>query len=123
MFCPGTHKNETVKGSVTVAELVTTQPINSMILNGQLQTSVNGVNIQNGLATQINAKVIIIMFKARKSFPYSMRQFYALHWEEIINKDPSRCVGCGSTDFVMIPLRVYYRFCVYDLKGVPLLIE
>jgi hypothetical protein len=28
-----------------------------MILNGQLQTSVNGVNIQNGLATQINAKV------------------------------------------------------------------
>ena len=27
-----------------------------MILNGQMQTSVNGVNIQNGLATQINAK-------------------------------------------------------------------
>merc|ERR1712122_461224 len=27
-----------------------------MIANGQLQTSVNGVNIQNGLATQINAK-------------------------------------------------------------------
>jgi hypothetical protein len=26
-------------------------------MNGQLQTSVNGVNIQNGLATQINAKV------------------------------------------------------------------
>merc|ERR1712025_471105 len=40
----------------TVAELATTQGINSMILNGQLQTSVNGVNIQNGLATQINAK-------------------------------------------------------------------
>merc|ERR1712241_323887 len=44
------------KANVTVAELATTQGINSMILNGQLQTSVNGVNIQNGLATQINAK-------------------------------------------------------------------
>ena len=46
-----------MKSSVTVAELATTQPINSMIMNGQLQTSVNGINIQNGLATQINAKV------------------------------------------------------------------
>merc|ERR1711962_1398395 len=52
----GTHHNEVVKASVTVAELSTTQPINSMILNGQLQTNVNGINIQNGLATQINAK-------------------------------------------------------------------
>jgi len=52
----GKHKDESVKAIVTVAELATTQGINSMILNGQLQTSVNGVNIQNGLATQINAK-------------------------------------------------------------------
>jgi len=52
----GKHKEEQVKANVTVAELSTTQGINSMILNGQLQTSVNGVNIQNGLATQINAK-------------------------------------------------------------------
>jgi hypothetical protein len=35
-----------------------------MILNGQLQTSVNGVNIQNGLATQINAKVRCDSFSA-----------------------------------------------------------
>ena len=41
---------------VTVAELVTTLPISAMIRDGQVQTSVNGVNIQNGLATQINAK-------------------------------------------------------------------
>merc|ERR1719431_374029 len=52
----GQHREEQVKANVTVAELSTTQGINSMILNGQLQTSVNGVNIQNGLATQINAK-------------------------------------------------------------------
>ena len=41
----------------TAAELPTTLAITSMITNGQLQTSVNGVNIQNGLATQINVKV------------------------------------------------------------------
>eukprot|EP00092_Neocalanus_flemingeri_P014597 GFUD01015747.1.p1 GENE.GFUD01015747.1~~GFUD01015747.1.p1 ORF type:complete len:632 (-),score=153.58 GFUD01015747.1:368-2263(-) len=52
----GKHRDEAVKANVTVAELSTTSGINSMILNGQLQTSVNGVNIQNGLATQINAK-------------------------------------------------------------------
>lgn len=52
----GKHRNESIQANVTVAELVTTQGINSMILNGGLQTSVNGVNIQNGLATQINAK-------------------------------------------------------------------
>ena len=39
------------------AELPTTLAITSMIANGQLQTSVNGVNIQNRLATQINVKV------------------------------------------------------------------
>ena len=44
----------------TAAELPTTLAITSMITNGQLQTSVNGVNIQNGLATQINAKDILV---------------------------------------------------------------
>ena len=42
--------------AVTVAELAANQPISAMIRDGQVQTSVNGVNIQNGLATQINAK-------------------------------------------------------------------
>merc|ERR1712172_75337 len=42
--------------AVTVAELATTQPINNMIRDGQVQTNVNGGTIQNGLATQINAK-------------------------------------------------------------------
>merc|ERR1719516_229106 len=52
----GKHKDEPVKAAVTVAELATTQPINNMIRDGQVQTNVNGVTIQNGLATQINAK-------------------------------------------------------------------
>jgi len=45
----GRHREEAVKANVTVTELSTTQEIN-------LQTSVNGVNIQNGMATRINAK-------------------------------------------------------------------
>jgi len=52
----GKHNDESVSASVTIAELATTQPINSMILNGQPQTNLNGINIQNGLATQTNAK-------------------------------------------------------------------
>jgi protein O-GlcNAc transferase len=42
--------------AVTVAEMITTTPINNMIRDGQVQTNMNGVNILNGLATQINAK-------------------------------------------------------------------
>merc|ERR1719221_2528965 len=52
----GKHRDEPIKAEVTVAELPQSVAISSMIANGQLQTSVNGVNIQNGLATQINAK-------------------------------------------------------------------
>ncbi|XP_065582859.1 UDP-N-acetylglucosamine--peptide N-acetylglucosaminyltransferase 110 kDa subunit-like [Artemia franciscana] len=40
-----------VVGSLTVAQLPTMQPIETMIVAGQIQTSVNGVVVQNGLAT------------------------------------------------------------------------
>merc|ERR1711915_1152760 len=56
MGIEGKHRDEPIKAEVTVAELPQSVAISSMIANGQLQTSVNGVNIQNGLATQINAK-------------------------------------------------------------------
>ena len=52
----GEKSPEKISAAVTVAELATTQPINSMILNGLSQTSLNGVSIQNGLATQNNVK-------------------------------------------------------------------
>jgi protein O-GlcNAc transferase len=49
-----TEKVEVVK---TVVELPTTQPVQAMISNGQVQTSVNGIVVQNGLATtQMNNK-------------------------------------------------------------------
>lgn len=48
---------KTVEVSMKVAELPTTTPIETMIANHQIQTSVNGVVLQNGLTTtQINNK-------------------------------------------------------------------
>lgn len=48
---------KTVEVSMKVAELPTTTPIEAMIANHQIQTSVNGVVLQNGLTTtQINNK-------------------------------------------------------------------
>ena len=41
-----------VEIKVTVAQLPTTQAIDNMILSGQVQTSVNGITIQNGLTTR-----------------------------------------------------------------------
>lgn len=46
-----------VEISLKVAELPTTTPIENMIASGQVQTSLNGVLVQNGLATtQTNNK-------------------------------------------------------------------
>lgn len=46
-----------IEVSLKVAELPTTTPIETMIASGQMQTSVNGVVLQNGLATtQTNNK-------------------------------------------------------------------
>ena len=38
---------------MTVAQLPTTKDIDNMIQNGQVQTSVNGLTIQNGLTTNL----------------------------------------------------------------------
>lgn len=49
--------NQPVEVSLKVAELPTTTAIETMIASGQIQTSVNGVVVQNGLATtQANNK-------------------------------------------------------------------
>lgn len=55
-----TEQVEVVKN---VVELPTTQPLQVMISSGQLQTSVNGIVVQNGLATtQLNNKGMSINF-------------------------------------------------------------
>merc|ERR1712045_1110612 len=53
----GENKDMEVEVKVTIAQLPSTQPIDSMIKGGQVQTSVNGLTIQNGLTTNlVNAK-------------------------------------------------------------------
>lgn len=55
-----TEKVEVVK---TIVELPATQMVQAMISNGQIQTSVNGLVVQNGLATtQINNKAATGMY-------------------------------------------------------------
>ncbi|XP_043286576.1 UDP-N-acetylglucosamine--peptide N-acetylglucosaminyltransferase 110 kDa subunit [Venturia canescens] len=50
-------KNKPVEISLKVAELPTTTPIETMIASGQCQMSVNGVVVQNGMAsTPVNTK-------------------------------------------------------------------
>merc|ERR1719334_598420 len=92
----GKHKDEAVKANVTVAELATTQGINSMILNGQLQTSLNGVNIQNGLATQINAKAATgeeipdqIMVTTRQQYGLPDDAIVYCNFNQLYKIDPS----------------------------------
>lgn len=74
------HKIDAV---VTVAELATTQPINSMILNGLTNASVNGVSIQNGLATQINVKTATGE-EAPEQIMVTTRQQYGLPDDAIV---------------------------------------
>ena len=53
----GHCKSKAVEISMKVAELPTTTPIETMIASGQCQMSVNGVVVQNGMATtQVNNK-------------------------------------------------------------------
>ena len=49
----GEDMQQEVEIKVTVAQLPTTQAIDNMIQSGQVQTSVNGITIQNGLTTSL----------------------------------------------------------------------
>ena len=107
------HRDAPIKAEVTVAELPQSVAISSMIANGQLQTSVNGVNIQNGLATQINAKAATgeeipqeIMVTTRQQYMLpedavvycNFNQLYKIDpgtlrmWVNILNRVPNSCM-------------------------------
>ncbi|RWS14657.1 UDP-N-acetylglucosamine--peptide N-acetylglucosaminyltransferase-like protein, partial [Dinothrombium tinctorium] len=75
------EKVEVVKN---VVELPTTQPVTAMISSGQLQTSVNGILVQNGLATtQLNNKAATGE-EAPKSIVVTTRQQYGLPEDTIV---------------------------------------
>ena len=86
----GENKDMEVEVKVTIAQLPTTAAIDNMIQSGQVQTSVNGLTIQNGLTTnlvsakaatgeevpeQVEFFVILLHIKIRLSYSFFMKLF------------------------------------------------
>ena len=70
--------------SLTVAQLTTMDPIEAMIGSGQIQTSVNGVVVQNGLATnQANTRTATGE-EVPQSIVVTTRQQYGLPDDAIV---------------------------------------
>ncbi|KAI5735439.1 hypothetical protein M8J77_018346 [Diaphorina citri] len=76
--------NSLIEVSLKVAELPTTTPIETMIASGQVQTSVNGIVLQNGLATnQTNTKTATGE-EVPQSIVITSRQQYGLPEDAIV---------------------------------------
>lgn len=77
-------KNKPVEISLKVAELPTTTPIETMIASGQCQMSVNGVVVQNGMATnQVNNKTATGE-EVPQSIVITTRQQYGLPEDAVV---------------------------------------
>jgi protein O-GlcNAc transferase len=76
--------SEKVEVVQTVVELPTTQAVTAMISNGQLQTSVNGVMVQNGLATTQLDNKAATGEEAPKSIVVTTRQQYGLPEDAVV---------------------------------------
>lgn len=70
--------------SFKVAELPTTTPIEAMIASGQVQTSVNGVVLQNGLATPQANNRAATGEEVPQSIVITTRQQYGLPDDAIV---------------------------------------
>uniref|UniRef100_A0A1B0GK11 protein O-GlcNAc transferase n=1 Tax=Lutzomyia longipalpis TaxID=7200 RepID=A0A1B0GK11_LUTLO len=73
-----------VEISLKVAELPTTTPIETMIASGQVQTSVNGVVVQNGLATTQTNNKAATGEEVPQSIVITTRQQYGLPDDAIV---------------------------------------
>ncbi|XP_043475694.1 UDP-N-acetylglucosamine--peptide N-acetylglucosaminyltransferase 110 kDa subunit [Leptopilina heterotoma] len=77
-------KHKPVEISLKVAELPTTTPIETMIASGQCQMSVNGVVVQNGMATtQVNTKTATGE-EVPQSIVITTRQQYGLPEDAVV---------------------------------------
>ena len=106
-----TEKVDIVK---KVVELHTTQPVQTMISTGQLQTSVNGIVVQNGLATtQLNTKAATGE-EAPKSIVVTTRQQYGLpegaiiycNFNQLYKIDPSTMATWINVGFVLVAMMI-----------------
>ncbi|XP_065221454.1 UDP-N-acetylglucosamine--peptide N-acetylglucosaminyltransferase 110 kDa subunit isoform X1 [Planococcus citri] len=70
--------------SIKVAELPTTTPIETMIASGQVQTSVNGLILQNGLATNQTHGKAATGEEVPQSIVVTSRQQYGLPEDAVI---------------------------------------
>lgn len=92
-----TSDGESVEVKVTVAQLPTTKDIDNMIQNGQVQTSVNGLTIQNGLTTNlISAKTATgeevpeqIMVTTRKQYSLPDDGVIYCNFNQLYKIDPA----------------------------------
>jgi protein O-GlcNAc transferase len=93
----GENKDHEVEVKVTIAQLTSTQPIDSMIQQGQVQTSVNGITIQNGLTTNlVSAKAATgeevpeqIMVTTRKQYNLPEDAIVYCNFNQLYKIDPS----------------------------------
>lgn len=89
--------NTPVDVAVTVAQLSTTVPIDSMINAGQVQATVNGLLVQNGLATtQLNSKAATgeevpknILVTTRKQYHLPEDAIVYCNFNQLYKIDPS----------------------------------
>lgn len=119
-----TEKIDIVK---KVIELQTTQPVQTMISTGQLQTSVNGIVVQNGLATtQLNTKAATGE-EAPKTIVVTTRQQYGLpdgaiiycNFNQLYKIDPSTMAMWINVSVSLIQYNQRYSFCISDLETSP----
>ncbi|KAG0718523.1 UDP-N-acetylglucosamine--peptide N-acetylglucosaminyltransferase subunit [Chionoecetes opilio] len=132
---PNTTK-ETVTVAVTVAQLSSTAPIESMIQSGQAQATVNGLVVQNGLATtQLNTKAATgeeppknILITTRKQYGLPEDATIYCNFNQLYKIDPPPC-RCGAMGFfsrrgifvLFYFFSIRYFFCLWCqiLKRVP----
>lgn len=83
-------KQTTMAGSneievkVTIAHLPTTQPIDNMIQSGQIQTSVNGLTLQNGVTTNLLSAKTATGEEVPEHILVTSRQQYGLPDDAIV---------------------------------------
>lgn len=80
----GKNKDTPVEVKVTVAELPTTSAIESMIMNGQLQTLVNGLTVQNGVTTNLVSAKTATGEEVPENILITTRQQYGLPEDAIV---------------------------------------
>ena len=73
-----------VEVKVTVAHLPTTQPIDNMIQSGQIQTSVNGLTLQNGVTTNLLSAKTATGEEVPEQILVTSRQQYGLPDDAIV---------------------------------------